>query len=155
MAMEILLTSIGVVAALGIAWSDFRIREIHIGWFAIMAIAGIMYQISYGTVNHMNDMLFNGLCIGFMVGSIWLIYRMKGEAKIMDKLLGWGDVVMLIVLGIWLSPLSFLLLFTTTSLILSVGILILQRRGRISQQYPIPLAGTLAVAFIPICLFLI
>lgn len=141
---------LGCLAAIGIAWSDFGKREIHIAWFGLMAFAGILYHLLQA--DHMlilPSILFNTLCTGLMVGSIWLYFTFKGVKQIMDKMLGWGDVVMLLVLGIWLPPQIFLLLFTGTSLLLVVFVLILQWRNRIEKEYPIPLAGALGLAYLP------
>lgn len=147
---------LGCLAALGIAWSDFGLREIHVGWFGLMGLAGIIYQSQQAEGFYLlRAIFFNLVCVGMMVGSIWVIYRLKGEKQIMDHLLGWGDVVMLLVLGIWLPPHMFLLLFTGTSLLLVSLFLVLQLRKKIRSDYPIPLAGALGVSFLPALLIMV
>ena len=151
--LEYLLVLIACIASLGIAWSDFQVREIHIGWFAAVGLAGIGFQIVSKQADLVFDIIFNGLSIALMVGGIWVTYRIKGEKQIMDKLLGWGDVAMMFAMGIWLPSLPFLMLFTATCFLVLLIIVLLQKRKKVKKDFPIPLAGALGLAFVPVCIW--
>ncbi|MEL6654571.1 MAG: hypothetical protein AAFQ87_27600 [Bacteroidota bacterium] len=137
---------LGLLAAAWIAWEDFRNREINILAFAAFALLGVLSVPSLLSPVFYLPRLLSLSIIVFMLGVIWLVFRRKGAA-VMDNQLGWGDVVMLLCLAIWLDTQTFLYLFTLTTSVLVIGYLILQRMGKLSTDHPIPLAGWLAISF--------
>ena len=137
---------LGLLAALWIAWEDFKSREINVFAFAVFGLLGLLYPQSLLDPLFYLPRILNLLIIAIMLGTIWLVFRKK-EGAVMDQKLGWGDVVMLLCLAIWLETESFLYLFTATTCLLVLGYFILQKSGRLAADHPIPLAGWLSISF--------
>lgn len=136
---------LGLLAALWIAWEDFKSREINIFAFVAFGLLGLLYPQSLLDPLFYLSRIFNLLIIGIMLCTIWLVFRNRGP--VMDQKLGWGDVVMLLCLAIWLETESFLYLFTATTSLLVLGYFLLQKSGRLASDHPIPLAGWLSISF--------
>ena len=137
-----------MISALAICWQDFRERQIHIIWMGLMAISGGLYRYVTEGLAFLPDIWANTLIIALMVLLILIWYRLKGETQVMDHKLGWGDVVMFGVLGIWLPPFTFIFFYSGCMFLFTIIMLMAQISGRISRDFSIPLAGMLGLAFV-------
>ncbi|MEO0468218.1 MAG: prepilin peptidase [Bacteroidota bacterium] len=138
--MDWLAIGIATLSCLSIAWQDFRSRRIHMLAFLLLAGSVFLNHISWENV------ALNWLMIAMVISIVWLFFRIKTQGPVMDKSLGWGDVVMLLCLGLWLEPVWFLGLYTVSTTLLAIIYLILQKTGRPTSDHNIPLAGYLAIA---------
>lgn len=129
------------------AWQDFRYREIHILPLGLFALGGVCYRLSEDGWGFPGDWLVNLVLLATMLSIVWLVYKLRGTKKVMDVKMGWGDVIFLIILGIWLKPFWFLLFYSTNTFLLSVIFLFGRMAGLIEETYPIPLAGILGCTF--------
>lgn len=145
--MWICLLGVGWLCCLVIARQDFRRREIHVGPLLLFGLlGGIIRFREWGQV-FWHFFLTNVLVVAILLGTILLYFRIRGDAEVMDVKLGWGDIVMLLTLAAWMEPFNYLLLYSLTTSVLSLVYGLLRRYKRIDAQYPIPLAGWLALAF--------
>ena len=96
------------------AWQDFRSREIHILPLGLMALSGILFRSFKHQWFWIHAFMINMMMLIAMIGIIYGFYRLKGEKKIMDVKMGWGDVIFLIILGIWFDPEWFILFYSRT-----------------------------------------
>lgn len=138
----------GMLAAAWIAKEDFTTRTIPLYAFGLFALLGTLYQYQKVGLSFWQPFLINGGIVAFMLILVFIIYRIKSREGVMDRVLGWGDVVMLLCLGLWLDPTVFLYLYTLTTCGLVLGYAFLQRAGKLPPNHPIPLAGWLGLAFI-------
>lgn len=146
--MDIFFTSIGMVSAGLIAWQDFKDREIHIAYLIAFSLAGIalfFYQKGWESLMQLiPSILMVSLLLLFLV----LLTKIWCGKPVMDRQLGWGDVFMLYGLACWWETYYFLIFYTLSSCLLAFIFLILQKQGKVSKGYPIPLAGIWAGAFL-------
>lgn len=148
----------GAVFCLLIAWEDFRFREIRWFWFLLFGGLGIMQGIMTLGSDYFGIHLPGLVMIALMIGLVVLYFRLKRNGPVMDSFLGWGDVIMLIALVLWLEAQAFLLFYVVG---LSLTVLyygLMQRLKKLPKDHPIPLAGILAIAFVifwPIHTFLL
>ena len=138
---------VGAGNGLVTAWQDFRSREIHILPLGLMALSGILFRSFKHQWFWLHAFMVNMMMLIAMMGIIYGFYRMKGEKNIMDVKMGWGDVIFLIILGIWFDPEWFILFYSLNTLILSMVFTIARAMKLISANYPIPLAGILGISF--------
>ncbi len=134
-----------IVTCLLIAWQDFRTREIHIAPLILLGVTGLMTMWRAESVGF----LVNGGIIGALLLVIHLVYFLKGERQVMNRLLGWGDVWVLVAVGCWLDPQGFVWFYCLASAWIALGTLTLLRLKRIDKNYLIPFAGWLCIAFVP------
>jgi hypothetical protein len=144
---------VGWTACVGIALADFRFREIHLFWLVVFGLAGGMARFQIWGPLFWTNWLTNILLTFFLLGVVLLFFRLRDGGKVMDVKLGWGDIVMLLALASWLHPLHFVLFYTCTVSLLCLGFLLLWQAGKIKRDYPIPLAGFLALAFLGFSVF--
>jgi hypothetical protein len=138
----------GCLSSLVIAWQDFRHREIHLVPVGLFLISGLAYRLSQDRAGFWESPLLNLLLIGIIFLVILLFYRIKGERQVMDSKLGWGDVVIWLCLAFWMDTPVFILFFATCMILLTLIVGILLGAGYIDTRYPIPLAGSMCLAFV-------
>ncbi len=143
----------GGIACLWIAIQDFHKREIHVLLLGILGLSGGITRYLEWKHFFWVSFLSNVALILLLLGLVIAAYRLQGQGPVMDQKLGWGDVVLLLSLAPWMEPLSFLLFYSLCCTGLSLGFVLLWRLGRIQRDYPIPLAGFLALAFFTYSLF--
>ncbi|MDX2247955.1 MAG: prepilin peptidase [Bacteroidia bacterium] len=139
--------TIGAGNCLITACQDFRYREIHLLPLIFFALSGVFYRYSESGWAFLGEWLTNLTLLASMLSLVWLFYRIKGTKKVMDVKMGWGDVIFLAILGIWLKPFSFLFFYSANTFLLSIVFVLGRMTGMIPETYPIPLAGVLGIAF--------
>ncbi|MEZ4776121.1 MAG: prepilin peptidase [Bacteroidia bacterium] len=145
--MTIFFLTLGAGNCLLTAWQDFRYREIHILPLGLLALGGVCYRCNEDGWGFAGDWMINLAFLATILGVVWVVYRVRGTEKVMDVKMGWGDVIFLMILGIWFKPFWFLLFYSVNTFFLSVFFLIGRMTGLIPKTYPIPLAGILGITF--------
>ncbi|MCB9235611.1 MAG: hypothetical protein H6581_28400 [Bacteroidia bacterium] len=153
---ELIAICTGILCCSIIAWTDFTRRSIWLIPMLTLFIAGFAFRHQHGLITLIIDFAWNLLFVAIILGGVLLIYRFMGVKKVMDRKLGWGDIIMLGAISSWLDPAGFLLFYEASMLITLVLFLLLKLFLRLPEKYPIPLAGTLAlilIAFVPFYFF--
>lgn len=135
------------ICGMTIFWQDMKTREIHLVPLVFLAATGISYRWSLYGKTTLLSFVINLAFLTAMLLSVILIYRLKGERKIMDRMLGWGDVLTLVALAAWMEPPHFLFFYTASTLLIGLSFRLLTWIGRVDAAYPIPLAGWLCLLF--------
>lgn len=138
---------IASICGITIFWQDIKTREIHLIPILILAVTGLNHNWSQVGKIALISFLINLAFLTCMLLSVVLIYRIKGEKKIMDRMLGWGDVLTLVALAAWMEPPHFLFFYTASTLVIGIVFSLLTWVGRVDATYPIPLAGWLCLLF--------
>ncbi|MEZ4824843.1 MAG: hypothetical protein R3C61_00900 [Bacteroidia bacterium] len=102
--MIVFLLTLGAISCFFSAWQDFRNREIHIAPLGLYGLAGMCYRLLEDGWSFWGEWLLNLTIETMMLGTAWVGYRLRGEKRIMDVKIGWGDAIFLALLGIWLKP---------------------------------------------------
>lgn len=145
--MIFLLYGVLCLAVFGIAYEDFRSRQIRVLFFAIFFVSlFLLLIITWPLSVLINNTLVNLLFMSVQIAALQIYFWMKEKrcSWIFDRKLGWGDVVFwLCIIPVW--PLMPFVLFLVSSLIFSLlcYTLILRKRNA-----TIPLAGLQALFFL-------
>jgi len=139
---------IASICGITIFWQDIKTREIHLIPVLLLAATGLNYSWSTSGKTALISFLINLAFLTCMLLSVVFIYRIKGEKRIMDRMLGWGDVLTLVALAAWMEPPLFLFFYTASTLLIGLACSMLTWIGRVDAAYPIPLAGWLSLLFI-------
>ena len=141
-----LLLGVIIIFLVLIAYQDFNERAVSILVFPVLAglfIAKNFIEIPF------SDYLFNtsinlGFClIQYLVLTLYFSFRHKQIIHIADKFLGWGDIVMTLVMCLVFPPLvSFLFFFVSLLVATILGIYLHY------HHKTIPLAGIQAIVLI-------
>lgn len=137
--------ALGMLLCFLIILQDIQTRRIHLFALLGFGLCGIGFH--WDRANLLWDILLISLFCCFLVGGVVLFFKWKGKAKVMDQMLGWGDVIWFLALACWLSPFDFILFNAISQLITLTITLLLQWRGRISAQFEIPLAACMGACF--------
>lgn len=137
----------GIIVSLLIGYEDFKSRHIHIISFVIFGLLGILYRYHEQANVLWKELGINHVGILFIVAGIKLFASFKKAGPVMDRQLGWGDIVMWSCLACWLSPLEFVYFFTICTGLLACIYSLMQGLGWVSAKYPIPLAGWMGGIF--------
>jgi len=138
---------IASLCGIAIFWQDFKTREIHVFPLIGLALSGLFQHGIHVPTFTLISFLINLSIIAFILLSVLLIYRLRGERKIMDRLLGWGDILSLAALAAWMEPPRFMFFYCLSTLIIGLVFSVLKWIGRVDSTYPIPLAGWLCFFF--------
>ncbi len=104
------------------AWMDHKRQELPMGFVILMAITGILFQVTT------QQMSFWNLFLGCMLGGLFL-----GMGKLTNQAIGYGDGWMLAATGIFLGfskNVFLLLLGVSLAAIFSIGLLIFQKKKK-------------------------
>lgn len=145
--MEYIGLTLGLGAALIIAYQDIKDREIHIAAFVLFFLGAISYGLLKENHEFVSNSLTNLGLVVIILAILVLFFRIKGRPIKVDKELGKGDLFMLAVLCLWFSPSEFILFYACSCVILSLIAILLLGTKKIDKGYPIPLAGGLAIFF--------
>lgn len=144
--MAILINLLLGTMLLAIAWEDFRSRTVRIYWFLGLFAALLYLQIIGGSVAFtIEKYAINLLFILFILVVLHVYYAVKMGRWIwiMDKRMGWGDIVFLIcIAGVW--SLAGFVAFMVLSLLFSLIIFIALVKRHAST---VPLAGLQSICF--------
>ena len=140
--LEILL----FISLLAIAWQDFKSRMISL-WliivFFLLNSAVFLFQ------NSLKDYFTNAaFCIAYMLVSyafIRLYYLLGGRGKeqILDEKVGWGDVVIFLMMGFSLEPVELIFFYTFTFIFSLMFYLLFM-----SKKRPVPLGAFVSLIYL-------
>jgi hypothetical protein len=143
--------AIGILVCLGfIIGQDFRSRAISIWPLIILGILCTINAIdSYTYTVLFENITINFLILGLLLCTVFIYHALKtGKiSNIFRHSLGLGDLLILVILGIYFTPLLFVL-FTVSSCLLVLLYSTFQYLIKTKQVIPtIPLAGYFALFF--------
>lgn len=145
--MIFLLYGVLCLTVFGIAYEDFRFRQIRVLFFAIFFVSlFLLLIITWPLSVLIHNTLVNLLFMSIQIASLQIYFWVKEKrwSWIFDRKLGWGDVVFwLCILPVW--PLMPFVLFLVSSLIFSLLCYTLIFR---KKHATIPLAGLQALFFL-------
>lgn len=128
-----------------IIYQDFKKRRISV--VLIILFAGFAFWkyislVSFTQLlqNSLFCLLYLFLC--FFILKLYFIIKSKTKLKIIDVMIGWGDIVLLFIVGCFIEP-EYLVFFFTSVFVLSLIIVLLFQ----SKKNTIPLAGYLLIAY--------
>ncbi len=128
---------------------DLLWRMVRVYWFCGLFAGCLLlaFNARQSAVAMLLNGLENSLIVLFITGSTWLLISMRNKIKIkeLERIMGYGDLVFLLVTGFYLSVLNFVF-FNVLSL-LSIA-LIWPLYARIIKSDRIPMAGLQALALI-------
>ena len=136
------------VILLCIAYQDFRQRAVSALLFLVLALLLLSLNLSTGFwQDSYPHIVANLLFLVFQLGVIMLYFRVKAGKweQVMDRKLGWGDIVFLLCLSLYMPFLNFFV-FYAVSLFLILLVTLLNRSWR-NPQKGIPLAGCQSLLF--------
>lgn len=145
-----LLSIVIILLSVGIVYSDFKSRLVPVWMLLLLSITVVCQGLlaltikAYVTIIIINLILIVALFFGVSL-LYWLKYR-KFE-YLVGKSLGGGDLVFILVSGLYFGPLVFIAfqIMSTLSLLLFFGVYILISK---SKNYLIPMAGGQALLLI-------
>lgn len=140
--------SLGMICCLWIAIEDFRSRRISVWALGGFALVGVIVKYLAHGWSFLSDLWSNILILFFILLCIQGYYWLKERQMIFDTKLGWGDISFLGGLAIWLSPIEFVWFFSISTLLITTFFVIALMSKRITDQYPIPLAGLQSAGFL-------
>lgn len=122
-----------------VTYQDFKHRAVYWILFPVLALGSIL-------VADWNEFTFiswgiNTIFISFQLGVLWLYFftKEKKAYNYINKYLGLGDVLFMVVLIFWFTPINFIIFFITSLSISLLYILLFQRK--VLSSYKTPLAG--------------
>lgn len=142
------LLGVGAIACLIISIQDYQDRAISIWAFGLLIASGLGYQFQNPGHLDWSAQGINLAILGIILAILWLYLRITGRKQLMEKYLGWGDVLMLAGAAIWLDVPGFILLYgggVLITLFIHFCASLLRSAG---SQKGIPLAGALATMLI-------
>jgi hypothetical protein len=146
--METISLILAVICLVMIAWEDFAERQVHWSYFPILAGAGGVH--AYEELHSMGKLAINAGCnlafliIQFLLFRGYFFIRKTAMLSIIDRKIGWGDILFLLAAAFFFSPVNFVL-FYLYSLLFSLMVSLLWSRYKRSAFGSIPLAGLQSV----------
>lgn len=135
------LSIIGIVCLL-IFYLDLRYREIWWGWFLILWLAIVTHKMNVmGMHDAFQFIPTNLMILGVQLLGVFIYVKLVKKTNLIDKQLGLGDVVFLVVLCFVFTPGIYLFFFLAVS-ILTILVFILITL--FFEKKNIPLAGILS-----------
>lgn len=140
-----------VLCLLFIAWQDFKYRAIS--WYTLPVLA-ILFTVKVIYDNglmewwgflKMNIAMLVILICGIILYTFLKYRRFKNP---FDTLIGWGDVLFMLVLCFGMYYINFLLFITVSCVLLLLGVLVLMLFRKSKEPVLIPLAGFQAICFV-------
>lgn len=130
-----------------ICYQDIRYRAVYWICFPVLCVLLFFLKENHsGIKDSLTDTVYGMLFFGAQLLLLWIYFSIKHKksVNITRQYLGWGDILFLIVITFYLSPVNYIL-FYVGSLIL-VLIYTLTRQFLIQKDNPeIPLAGLQAL----------
>jgi uncharacterized membrane protein len=138
---------IAMICGMAIFWQDIKTRRIHLIPILVLTLDGLFRNGLNIGKNTLISFFINLAFLACMLFTVVFFYRLKGEKQVMDRMLGWGDVLTLVALAAWMEPPTFLFFYTASTLLIGFVFSLLTWIGRVDPAYPIPLAGWLCLLF--------
>ena len=146
--MESLAYILGISGALLIAYQDIKDREIHLLAFLLFLGGAISMYFFNPLPDYWKSSLINLGFVFFMLLAVYLIFRLRGKQLRINKELGLGDILMLGILCFWFNAEQFIFFYALSLSLFSLLALLFIRLRKADKDYPIPLAGGLAIFFL-------
>lgn len=128
-----------IALCLVISYQDFKYRQISLFLIILFIISSIIKSIlTDGYFNTFLNFLFVSLYLLLILFSLKLFYSFK--RKIIDSMIGWGDILFILGLGLLLPPEIFIYFTTFGFLSTYLLTLFLNRKSK-----EVPLAGYLSL----------
>lgn len=144
-----------VLLLLCVAVQDFRTRTIS-AWLLpaiVLALLLAMMDASGWTVALLRNAGMNAALLFIQLGCLWLFVSVRNKrwTNIINTQIGTGDVLLLLCLAPFFSPMNFFVLYTFSIVFALVVTLLLHAAGaRKTDQ--VPFAGFMAVPLIVLCM---
>lgn len=132
----------GVVCCVVICIQDFRSRWVHIAPLVLLGISGTLLLWHHFPDTFFIHLGFNAAFVTTLIGLAYLYLRLRGMSLL--KSLGLGDVLFFYAATPWFTGIGYLYFFILGILLALIGVLLGQSMGKLTRDYPIPLAGWLA-----------
>jgi hypothetical protein len=150
--MALLLKIFIAVVLVMIFAEDMRSRSVHWFWFPVLAIGLVALRIQEVGLSVTELMYSAGATLVFLTLQLVLVtayfsIKHKRITNITEGLLGWGDVLLLVSLTLYLPLLNFIM-FYMGSLIIILLLWLVGRKSALVKQQTVPLAGLQAIAFV-------
>jgi hypothetical protein len=146
--MDTISLTLAIMCLVMIAWEDFAERQVHWSYFPILAGAGGVH--AYEELHSMEKLAMYAGCnlaflmIQFLLLKSYFFIRQTAMVSIIDRKIGWGDILFLLAAAFFFSPLNFIW-FYLSSLLFSLLVSLLWSTYRRSALRSIPLAGLQSV----------
>ena len=138
------------LCALLLAYQDLKNRWVSLYMLLVLGGVGLVWALY---VQGMSALPTIGMNLGFvvlMLGGVWSYFRLRyGRIPFWDVQLGWGDVVFWLVLCPWFDVGGYVLFFCGSLILVLLIVGLWQWKRSASAPFKIPLAGLLALIWIP------
>ncbi len=132
-----------------IVYQDFKYRAVYWICFPVLAVVFCIDKIlDSGLQSLLTDSLFS---VGFLLLQLlvlWLYFIIKYRKSInlTNGYLGWGDILFLLAVCFYLSPVNYIV-FYVVSLVIAIVFALIMRLLSKKDELTIPLAGIQALLF--------
>jgi len=146
--MDTISLTLAIVCLVMVAWEDFAERQVHCSYFPILAGAGVVH--TFEELHSMGRLaMYAGCNLAFLIIQFLLLkgyffIRQTAMVSIIDRKIGWGDILFLLAAAFFFSPLNFIW-FYLYGLLFSLLVSLLWRTYSRSAFRSIPLAGLQSV----------
>ncbi|MEM7161720.1 MAG: prepilin peptidase [Bacteroidota bacterium] len=146
--------SIGIYLLNGlIGFQDFKERSISAWIVPALLVSFAFMQYHYQGLLHFSEFLpLNLLYLGIILGSI-LVYaflKFKKWTNPFDRLVGWGDVWIMLAFAFILETQTYIFFLTLSSCV-SLLIALIMKMRKPNEQVQFPLAGMMSVIYLVLC----
>ena len=138
-----LFTIVAIALLSAVIWQDLKTRTVS-AW--LLPACGVALAVREYYISDWNVLLWNTvinvflLLLQYLIIHGWLWLRNKRPTRMMDRHIGWGDVIFLLCIAPSFAPLNFCL-FVTAGTLISLLYTVATRRTHLT----IPLAGHLSL----------
>ncbi|WP_345954230.1 hypothetical protein [Mucilaginibacter sp. PAMB04168] len=145
--MLVQLFTLSVLLVIG--WEDLRSRSVHWFWFPVLAVAFMAIRLIQGdtwpAIGLSGALSISFLLIQLLLVSLYFSLKARQWVNITAGLLGWGDVLLLFCLALYLPLLNFIAFYVASLVLILLGWIVWRRRP--AGEKTIPLAGLQALLF--------
>lgn len=147
--MELLAWLSIIFALILIVYEDFSHRYIRFYWLIVILLSWIyLYYFNHLDINY-QDIFTNLAILGFqfLFLNVYFSIKAKKWICITREYLGWGDILFLLTICLFFTPIEFLFFYVVTLIATLITSLIIRYIKKDSFQ-TIPLAGFFAIAML-------
>ncbi len=140
--MSYLVIALLLGALVWIAVSDFRSRSILLVLFPVLFILSFLKGYMLDGWNILPQFGLNLIFLAIILGSVRLMFKLRGDAEFMDVQFGTGDLLMLVAITPMMAELEYLWSITFAAI---GAILVYYPKIKKQTPFPIPFAGVMAL----------
>ena len=145
---------LSILLLAGIAIQDFRSRSISVWLLQAIVVTMLMAAIGRAEISVLlyPDFTINVALLTFQLVVLWLFvsFRRKAWTNIINSHIGAGDILLLVCLTPFFSPVNYFVLFTTSSILALLMVLLMRVLKQKTEEY-IPFAGVLGLPLMVLC----